>query len=161
MIDRLPGVTLPRPAPAADAGALDERFYDLVETRVRRLFADNPVFATLHGVHAEDHRLGDASREAVLAEIAADRAHLAAVEALDDAGLSPAVRFERDLEVHNLRLSLFQSDEVRDWERAGSAAGVIGDSVFLLFARGAAPLTERLARIVDRIEAIPAFVDGS
>ena len=33
---------LPRPAPAPDAGPLDARLYDLVETRVRRLMADNP-----------------------------------------------------------------------------------------------------------------------
>jgi uncharacterized protein (DUF885 family) len=161
MTDRLPGVSLPRPVRAPDPGPLDDRFYDLVEARVRRLFEDNPAFATQHGIHTEDHRLGDASRDAVLAEIAADRAHLAAVEALDDTGLSPAARFERDLEVHNLRLSLFAADEVRDWERAGSAAGVIGDALFLLFARGATPLAERLERITDRIEAVPAFLDGS
>ena len=79
---------LPRPAPAADAGPLDARLYDLVEARVRRLTADNPILATSLGIHEHDHRLGDASREAVLAEIAAERAHLAAVEALDSAALS-------------------------------------------------------------------------
>jgi uncharacterized protein (DUF885 family) len=161
MTDRLRGVSLPRPEPVAHPGPLDERFHDLVEARVRRLFEDNPVLASLHGVHTEDHRLGDSSRDAVLDEIAADRAHLAAVEALDDDELSPGVRFERDLEVHNVRLALFESDEVRDWERAGTAAGVIGDALFLLFARGAAPLAERLERITDRLEAVPAFVDGS
>ncbi|HKF86165.1 MAG TPA: DUF885 domain-containing protein [Candidatus Limnocylindrales bacterium] len=161
MTERLPGVHLPRPEPATDAGPLDDLFYGLVETRVRRLFEDNPALASQFGVHTEDHRLGDASRDAVLEEIAADRAHLSAVEALDDAGLSRAVRFERDLEVHNVRLTLFETDEVRSWERAGTAAGVIGDAVFLLFARGARPLAERLERITDRLEAVPAFVDAS
>ena len=139
MTERLRGVDLPRPEPAADKGPLDTRFYDLVEARVRRVFVDNPVYASLFGIHTEDHRLGDASRDAVLQEIAADRAHLAAVVSLDPDGLSPEARFERDLEVHNLRLSLFEADEVRSWERAGTAAGVIGDALFLLFARGAKP----------------------
>ena len=161
MTERLRGVDLPRPDPAPDEGPLDTRFYDLVETRVRRLFADNPVFASLFGIHAEDHRLGDASRDAVLQEIADDRAHLAAIEALDVDGLSGTVRFERDLEIHNLNLSLFEADEVRSWERAGTAAGVIGDALFLLFARGAKPIAERMERITDRIEAVPAFLDGS
>ena len=45
------GPALPRPAPAADQGALDERFYDLVEGRFRRLMRDNPIAATYFGVH--------------------------------------------------------------------------------------------------------------
>ena len=152
---------LPRPAPAADAGPLDGRFYDLVEARVRRVFADNPILATSFGVHEHDHRLGDAGRDAVLAEIALERAHLAAVEALDPAALSGEARFERDLELHNMRLTLFESDVVRRWERRATAAGDLGDAVFLLFARGAAPLAERLERITDRLEAAPAWLEDA
>ena len=156
-----PGVDLPRPAPAPDAGPLDDRLYDLVEARVRRVMTDNPIVATYFGIHAEDHRLGDASREAMLGEIAAERAHLAAVEALDPSGLSPSARFERDLELHNLRLGLFEADDVRRWERRSNAAGEIGDAVFLLFARGAAPLSERLGLIASRLEQVPAFLEAS
>ena len=158
MTDQLTGIELPRPAPAADPGPLDDRLYDLVETRVRRLLVDNPILATYLGIHTEDARLGDASHDAVVEEIAADRAHLAAVEALDDAGLSPSARFERDLELHNLRLHLYETDEIRRWERRSTVAGELGDAVFSLFARGAAPLAERLARIADRLEAAPEFL---
>jgi uncharacterized protein (DUF885 family) len=161
MIQQSIGVDLPRPAPAPDAGPLDERLYDLVEARVRRLMIDNPVLATNFGIHSEDHRMGDAGRDAVLAEIAADRAHLAEVEALDPAGLSAAARFERDLELHNLRLGLFEADEVRQWERRSIAAAELGDAVFLLFARGAAPLAERLDAITSRLEQAPAFLLAS
>ena len=161
MTDHLTGVDLPRPAPAADAGPLDERFYDLVEARVRRVLASNPVLATHLGIHTEDHRLGDASHDAVQGEIAADRAHLAAVEGMDATALSAGVRFERDLELHNLRLGLFEQDEVRQWERRTTAAGELGDAVFLLFARGAAPEAERIARIADRLEQAPAFLEAS
>ncbi|MHB8892061.1 MAG: DUF885 domain-containing protein [Candidatus Limnocylindrales bacterium] len=152
---------LPRPAPDPDAGPLDARLYDLVEARVRRLVADNPILATGMGIHEHDHLLGDASRDAVLEEIGADRTHLAAVEGLDPAGLSAEARFERDLELHNVRLNLFEADEVRRWERRSTAAGDLGDAVFLLFARGAAPLSERLERIADRLEAAPAYLTAS
>ena len=152
---------LPRPAAAPDAGPLDERFYDLVEARARRLFHANPVMASYFGVHAEDSRLGDPSLDAVEGEIADERAHLAAVEALGPAGLSAGARFERDLELHNVRLELFELDELRTWQRRPSAAGDVGDAVFLLFARGAAPLAERLARITDRLEAVPAYLEAS
>ena len=161
MTNELGGVDLPRPAPAPDEGPLDSRLYDLVETRVRRLFKDNPIAATYFGIHSEDHRLGDAGRDALEHEIAQDKAHLAAVEALDTSGLSSAARFERDLELHNVRLELFDRDEVRRWERRGQAAGDIGDAVFALFARGAAPLPERLERIADRIAAVPEYLAGS
>ncbi|HEY5628933.1 MAG TPA: DUF885 family protein, partial [Candidatus Limnocylindrales bacterium] len=154
-------LALPRPAPAPDAGPLDERLYDLVEARARRLFRDNPILASSFGVRAEDSRLGDGSRDALEGQIAAEREHLARVEALDDAGLSTAARFERDLELHNVRLGLFELDEMRTWERRPTAAGDIGDSVFLLFARGAAPLAQRLERITDRLEAAPGYLDAS
>ena len=79
MIDLLPGVALPRPAPAADAGPLDERLYDLVEARVRRLFTHNPALATMRGIHTEDHHLGDGSRDRIIHEIEADRVHLSLI----------------------------------------------------------------------------------
>lgn len=161
MTDRLRGMTLPRPAAGQDAGPLDARFYDLVETRVRRLLTSDPVLATSLGIHTEDHRLGEGSRDARLAEIEADRAHLAAVEGLDEAGLSPAARFERELELHNVRLALFEADEVRRWERGSTAATEIGDAVFLLFVRGGAPLAERLSRIADRLEQAPGFLEAA
>jgi uncharacterized protein (DUF885 family) len=161
MTNLLGGLDLPRPAAAPDEGPLDARLYDLVEARVRRVFTDNPIAATYFGIHSEDHRLGDAGRDAVLEEITQDRAHLAAVEGLDPAGLSAAARFERDLELHNVRLSLFEADEIRRWERRAQAAGDIGDAVFGLFARGAAPLAERIARIADRLEAVPTYLDGA
>jgi uncharacterized protein (DUF885 family) len=157
--DTLDAVALPRPAAAPDEGPLDHRLYDLVETRVRRLLADNPTQATYLGIHTEDHRLRDASRDAVLAEIAADRAHLAAVEGLDPAGLSTAARFERDLELHNLRLGLFESEEVHSWERGSTGAGDLGNAVFSLFIRGSTPLGERIERITDRLDAAPAFLE--
>ena len=161
MTDSSGELTLPRPAAAPDAGPLDERLYDLVEARARRLFHANPILGSYFGVHGGDSRLGDPSADAVEGEIADEKAHLAAVEALDPGALSAAARFERELELHNVRLGLFELDEVRSWHRRPSAAGEVGDAIFLLFARGAAPLAERLARITDRLEAVPAFLDAS
>jgi len=71
-------VVLTRPEGAANPGPLDDRFYDLVESRFRRIIRDNPLFGTYLGIHTEDHRLGDGSRDAVLGELADEKAHLAA-----------------------------------------------------------------------------------
>ena len=150
---------LPRPAPAPDRGPLDDQFYDIVETRFARLVRDNPVFATAMGLHQDDDLLGDGSREQVLAELAAEQAHLAQIEALDPLRLSAEVRFDRDLEIHNLRLSIFEADTLRIWERRSLALDTVGDGLFLLFARDHAPLPERLAAIAGRLEAVGAFVE--
>jgi hypothetical protein len=56
MTQQLPGVELPRPATSPDPGPHDDRPYDLVEPRVRRLLTNNPPLATSLGIQTEDHR---------------------------------------------------------------------------------------------------------
>ena len=154
-----PPPALPRPAPAADRGPLDDRFYDLVEARVRQLLEHDPLLATSLGIHDADDRLGDGTAEAILDRLAADRAHLAEIEALAEAGLSADVRFERELELHAVRLAIFETDEVRIWARRSDALDAVGDGLFLSFARDYAPLAERLESIAGRLEAIPAYLE--
>ena len=161
MTQSIEDVVLTRPERAPAPGPLDDRFYDLVETRFRRIILDNPLIGTYLGIHTEDHRLGDASRGAVLGELAADKAHVAAVEALDPAGLSADARFERDLELHNVRRAIFDTEILRIWERRSTALDVIGDALFLLFAQDYAALPERLGSITSRLEAVPAYLDES
>ena len=150
---------LPRPTVPGGAGPLDDRFFDLVESRFRRLMRDNPIAATYFGIHDYDDELGDGGRETVLAELAADREHLAFIEALDPSALSDEVRFERDLEIHNLRRGIFETDALRVWERRSQALDTIGDGLFLLFARDHAPLAERLEPIAGRLEAVPRHLE--
>jgi uncharacterized protein (DUF885 family) len=152
---------LPRPVPAADPGPGDDAFYDLVETRFRRLVASNPVLGTYLGLHEHDGELGDGGRESILGDLAADRVHLTAIEAIDPASLSATVRFERDLELHNVRREIFDTDILRIWERRSLALDEIGDGLFLLFARDHAPLAERLEAITGRLEATPAFLEAA
>jgi uncharacterized protein (DUF885 family) len=156
--DTRPAVTLTRPERAPDAGPLDDRFFELVEARFRRIVRDNPVYGTYVGLHEGDDRWGDGSRDAVLQELADDRAHLAAIESLDPAGLSAAARFERELEIHNVRRVIFDTDVVRTWERRSTALDMIGDGLFLGLARDFAPLPERLAALTGRLEAIPDYL---
>jgi uncharacterized protein (DUF885 family) len=159
LTDHRPAPSLPRPARAAEPGLLDDQLYDLVESRFVRLVRDNPVLATAIGLHQDDDLLGDGSREAVMAELAADQAHLARIEALDAAGLSPAAAFERDLERHNVRRAIFDADVLRIWERRSLALDTLGDGLFLLFARDHAPLPERLDAIAGRLEATATYLE--
>jgi uncharacterized protein (DUF885 family) len=151
-------VRLPRPA-APDPGPLDEQLFDLVEARFRRAIEHDPILGTELGLHDWDHELGDGGREAILADLAADQAHLTAVEGLDPAGLSATARFERELELHNVRRAIFDQDVLRIWERRSLALDTIGDGLFLLFARDHAPLAERLEAITGRLEAVPVYLE--
>jgi len=152
------GIELSRAAPAASPGSLDARFYDLVEARFRNVVESEPAWATQLGVHAWDDRLPDPSRERLLGDIERDRAHLTAIEALPAAGLSPEARFERDLELHHVRLRVFRAETVRTWERRSNGASALGDALFPLFTRDFAPLAERLSSIASRLEAAPEFL---
>jgi uncharacterized protein (DUF885 family) len=96
----------------------------------------------------------------VLADIAADRAHLSNVESLDAAGLSAEARFERDLELHHVRLTIYRAETIRTWERRSTGATALGDALFPLFTRDFAPLPERLGAIAARLEAAPGFLAG-
>jgi uncharacterized protein (DUF885 family) len=149
---------LTRPAPAPVKGPLDDAFYDLVEAHFRRVVAAHPDLATFLGIHTEDERLPDGSREAVAEDIQQARGQLTAIEAIDPADLSPEVRFERDVELHNLRLELFRLEDQRQWEQRSSAIDGLGDPLFGLFARSFAPLDVRLGSIAGRLEAVPRFL---
>jgi len=157
-----PNVATPLPRPeAATPGPLDAALYDLVEARFVRLIRDNPVLGTSVGLHQDDDLLGDGSREAVLGELKDEREHLAAIEAIDPAALSAHARFERDLEIHNVRRAIFDIDELRLWEKRSLAFDHVGDSLFLLFARDHAPLAERLDAIAGRLEAVATYLEES
>ena len=154
----LGGVPLTRPPAAPDQGPLDQGFYDLVEANFRRAVEHNPVAATYLGIHAWDHLLPDGTRDAVLGEIEAERRHLAAVEAMDPAGLSAYARFERSLELHNARRSLFNADVSRAWERHSTGVDAIGDGLFPLLTRDFAPALERFEAMAGRLEAVPTYL---
>jgi hypothetical protein len=158
--NRIDDRPLPRPS-VPDAGPADDRFHDAVEARFRRVVATDPLLATWLGLHDADDRLGDASRDAVLGQIHDERAHVGVIEAIDPSELSPAARFERDLELHNVRRELFDLDELRLWERRSFALDTVGDSLFLLFARDHAPLGERLEAITGRLEGVTAYLEAS
>ncbi len=154
-LDQFP---LSRPDPAPVKGPLDDQFYDLVEANFRESMVARPDVATFLGIHTEDHRLPDGSRDAIEAQVRRAHQHRSAIEAIDPGGLSAEVRFERDIELHNLGLELFDLEEERQWERRSSAMDGIGDPLFGLFARNYAPLEERLDAMTGRLEGIPRFL---
>ena len=139
------------PGDALASALIQSRFDAWVETW--------PGHATRFGIHQHDGRLPDLSRAAKEADIAAEHDFVRQLEALDPAGLSDDVAFERELALHGARLRLFEDEVVRGWERTSDATDEIGSALFLLAAREFAPLEERLVPLTERIQAIPEALD--
>ncbi len=130
----------------------DRRHEELVRERFGRLMRAYPSFATFLGIHSEDGRLADLSRDARMRELDAERRFLADVEGLDEAQMSDAGRLERELSIASAMRAIFDSETHRVWERRAGACDEIGDGLFLLFARDFAPLDERLRSMTARLE---------
>ena len=114
--------------------------------------------ATFIGIHTEDHRLPDGSRDAI-EEQSASRATSAAIEAIDPGGLSAEVRFERDIELHHLRLELFDARDHRHWERRSTAMDGIGDAALPACSRATTRRSRSgSTRSTARLEAVPKFL---
>ena len=104
-----------------DGSEADRRHEDLVRGRFERYLDSFPTFGTYLGIHSQDGRLADLSRDGVLRELAAERRFLSDVEALDATDMSPVGSFERDLSLLSARRSIFDADTHRLWERRASA----------------------------------------
>ncbi|MDQ3406595.1 MAG: DUF885 domain-containing protein [Chloroflexota bacterium] len=144
-----------------DGPEADRRHEELVRGRFERQLHSFPNFGTYLGIHAEDGRLADLSRHAVLEELAAEQRFLTDIESLDGADMSPPGSFERELSLLSVRRSIFDTETQRLWERKASATDEVGDGLFLLFARDFAPLSERLDSIASRLEAAPIALEQS
>jgi uncharacterized protein (DUF885 family) len=152
-------LVLPRPASTPVAGPADGRFWEIVEGQFRSFVAHHPIFGTYMGLHQDDGLLDDASRDAVVQEIADLHRVEREIQAIDPDELSDSVRFERELALHNVRRELFDSEVHRVWERRSTALETVGDALFGIFARDYAPLGERLVSLTSRLEGVPAFLE--
>ena len=86
---------LPRPVSKPTAGPLDYQFWNIVEADFRRLVANHPIYATYLGIHDSDYKLDDATRDAIVQELADSHRNLRELVGIDPAGLSESVRLER------------------------------------------------------------------
>ena len=149
----LQGLENPSGAPARTES--DRSFDALVRARFARVVGDSPILATYLGIHDNDGHLADLSRAAKLAEIEAERRFLSDVETIDPGELSEPFRIERELAILSAKRTLFNAEVHRVWERRASASDEVGDSLFLLFAREFAPLSQRLISMTERLEEAP------
>lgn len=143
------------PATPTDA---DARFDRVVDRWFRDRLRLAPEMATYLGVHDRDGELASGSREGIDEEVALARQAMVEMERFEPSDLSSERALDRDLLLHEARLSLHELTEQRQWERRSGAAEHLGDALFPLLTRQYAPLPDRLASIAARLEATPRFL---
>ena len=137
-------------------------FHELTADVLAGYFRHNPVFATEMGEHAHDGLwpdLTEAGRQVRLAWLAETSARL---EAVDPASLSRDDAIDRRILLEQLEASRFSEETLREeaWSPI-SYVYLFGNGLFLLLARGFAPLDERLRSVASRLRGLPAALDAA
>ncbi|MEM2106957.1 MAG: DUF885 domain-containing protein [Candidatus Bathyarchaeia archaeon] len=135
----------------------DLKVKEMFDTFIRR----DPVLATSLGIHAYDHLLPDGSLKSKLEDIEIMKGFLKDFEELNSPMLTQDRRFDRDLAVDSLRLSILFDEELRFWSRSPEAPHTLGTALFLLLSRDFAPLNRRIEYLKGRIESTPKFLRDS
>jgi uncharacterized protein (DUF885 family) len=137
---------------------VDTSFTELVRQFVYERFALEPVAATVAGVHAHDHELGDLSAAGFAQRRAFCQDWLARFEGITEA-LSPAQDVDRELLISDLRGER-ALDGFERWKRSpGLYSDLITRGAFFALLRTHAPLEERLALLAERLGQAPAALD--
>lgn len=118
-------------------------------------FRTNPVQATAVGVHDYDKELGEFTPEAIAARQQEARRYLAALRAIDKAGLNETERIDWEVLDIQLETSLKLEEALRDWEKSPFYASLPLFGCYLLLTREFAPLEERLESVLGRLRETP------
>jgi len=118
-------------------------------------FRSNPVMATFMGVHDYDHQLGEFSREAIDQQIKEAKEYLAALQAVDPAGLDEAERVDCELLENMLEVELRLHEDLARWKKDPSHAQLPTMGCYILLSREFAPIDERLESVLGRLRDTP------
>jgi uncharacterized protein (DUF885 family) len=149
-------MTSPPPPGAAVPGST--RFSALAGAAVDAALAHDPVEATYLGDHRHDGRLADPSRSAAAQRAAELRVQLAGLAAFEPT--SPDEQVDAAVLRTALAGELLQLEEIRETEWNPMVHNP-GGGLHGLITRDFAPLDERLGSVVERLAAVPSFLDAA
>jgi hypothetical protein len=87
----------------------------------KTLIGRDPLLATSLGIHDYDHLLPEGTLKAKLEDIEIARDYLKKIEEFEDAELTQERRFDKDLAIDSLKLSLFFDENLRLWSSSPEA----------------------------------------
>jgi len=135
----------------------DERFVALAGRYLDGMLARNPVWATSLGDHRFDGRSPDLSAAGIAEDVAFTQAYLDTLRALAPERLSQINAIDYEILAERLEYNLFMATEVREHQWNPLVYNP-GDGIYSLIARDYAPLSERLASVRQRLDAIPELL---
>lgn len=144
------------PGAAPMSGATAEAA-QLVSAYLARLLREEPERGRALGLHEYDGKVEEVSEEAASAAVRFAREHLAAARALDLAKIEDPVRLDLELTILDAERTLFQLEALALHRRVLSHRGLFDVSGYLT--REYAPLAQRVAALLDHVEAATARVD--
>lgn len=124
----------------------------------RELISRNPVTATWLGEHSFDGLLPEIGADAIERNISFLRELRTAFSALPENELSIDERIDRESIMQFANQQLFWEEDLKRWQLGRDLATCIGDSIFLLFIRDFAPLSDRVQSMISRLKAVPVFL---
>jgi uncharacterized protein (DUF885 family) len=154
------GLVWPHPsvAVAREARDMNAAFTALADRYIEGLLRASPSAATQLGDHRYDGTLDDVGAEARQARLTELTSLLKELEAVDVAALSRPNQVDFQLLRQELRKGVWESERLREWEWNPLVyARIPGDAIYLLVARGSAPLEERLGHVAARCREFPRF----
>jgi hypothetical protein len=122
-------------------------------------YRQRPVNATFIGVHEYDEQWPDCSDAGLAAKVAGMQALLDRLHALPEEPLTTAQQIDRKLATGFLRIGLWETDSAH-FER-GNPCFYTGEAAFGLLGlllTDFAPLAERVASLITRLETLPTFL---
>lgn len=120
----------------------------------------DPAAASAAGLLTHDGRLGSFDGETVRAYLAALRALAAGVEELDTEGLEDEI--DRTALLGEMRSAMFRWEHERPHTRNPSYwLAHVFQALYAVFSRCSAAATGRATAVLERLEAVPAFLDAA
>ena len=117
----------------------------------------HPTQATYLGIHGLDDRLDDYSRQAVMDDIAANRAFRQRVAAIASRTLSASNQLDHEQLLRAIDSQLVALEQVRPWAKdADFYSSGVTRTAYIMIKREFAPPEERLRHLVAREKAMPA-----
>ena len=137
-----------------DFAAFEEDYFNA-------LFADQPTFATLSGIHLHDDVLEDLTQGRVEARTEALRQQAARLAAIREQPLTSDQSIDAEALQARIGAELFELTEERSWETNPMLyAGKPGEAIDALMKREFAPGRERIPMIIARMQAVPRLMDA-
>lgn len=133
-------------------------FKDVSDLFHREFISRNPVTASWMGDHQFDGLLPEIGADAVERNISFLREMRRNFASLPESELSIDERIDREAMLQFIDQQIFWDDDLQRWKLGRDLAMNIGDSIFLLFVRDYAPLSDRVQSIISRLRLVPAFL---